>query len=127
MTREEVKHLSDVLKAYSEGKDIQVKKPNGWVTIVELKDDATMLLNPEDYRIKPEPKYIPYANAKEFLKAQKEHGPHILYDKFGYNIITQIEQDSIWINPNQLHQKISFSNLINYKWQDGTPCGTPIE
>lgn len=120
MTKEEAKHLSEILKAYSEGRIIQIHLPSDkWEDTPYPAFDR----HPLNYRIKPEPKYRPYNSAEEFLNAQKEHGPHILYDKFGYNVITQINQDSIWINLYQSHQKISFSKLVNYKWQDGTPCG----
>lgn len=123
MDREEAKHLSEVLKAYSEDKIVEYRKKNTAICTWVIYKGQSIDENFYEYRIKPEPKLRPYANAEEFLQAQKEHGPYILYDKFGYNIITQINQDSIWINPYQYHQKISFGKLVNYKWQDGSPCG----
>lgn len=126
MTREQIKSYMELFKAYSEGKEIEVivpvEKGWKWVPAKELH-----LNDLGSYRVKPELKLRPYANTEELLKAQKDHGPNIAYDKFGYNSITQIEENSIWINPSQYHQKISFDKLVNYTWQDGHPCGILIE
>ena len=125
MTKEEAKHLSDVLKAYSEDKAIEIKVNNKWV----LYDLANKYQMGTPLRIKPEPKYRPYKNAEEFLKAQKEHGPYLkMGSGFYVNIfhindskINYIAHGGIKLNSPEY---LSYTELPNYfTWQDGTPCG----
>ena len=121
MTKEEAKYLSDVLKAYSEGKEIEHLITDGvWECICE---DPTFTEGPMHYRIKPEPKYRPYANAEEFLKAQKEHGPSIRLGKGNksYHLPTDIDDCGIKRGGNLWY----FTDIIVDCWQDGSPCGMP--
>lgn len=130
MNREEAKRLSEVLKAYSEGKIIQWSWNNcdSWNTIVEPWNFETNI-DKITYRVKPEPKYRPYKNAKEFLTAQKEHGIYL-------GLVNRREEDDLFI-PDRVNslgiQWVSiignriFKNYndlaLNYAWQDDTPCG----
>lgn len=120
MTKEEAKHMSEVLKAYSEGEIIQVKVDDYWSTD---RFHGKFNLRPFNYRVLPEPKYRPYANAEEFLKAQKEHGLY-LYDTTAkyliYDFPYEVELKGVTIDG----AKPTFKQLCDrYKWQDGTPCG----
>ena len=122
MTKEEAKYLSEILKAYSEGKTIQWswKNCNSWNTIIGPWD----FINDIDkikYRIKPEPKLRPYANAEEFLKAMKEHGPYMTYIRGNcYYLPIFVGGSTIVVDANQPDYK---DTMESYKWQDGTPCG----
>ncbi len=60
MTPEKCKELLDsgVLKAYSEGKVIQIKKYGLWYDIKQ----TPLFSHDVEYRIKPEPKYRPFTN-----------------------------------------------------------------
>ena len=73
MTKEKAKYLAEVLKAYAEGKTIEVLLDGGWreVNLDEYSLDAEN----EHYRIKKEPKYIPFQNAKECFEEMKKHYP----------------------------------------------------
>ena len=54
MTREEAKELLPVIKAYAEGKTVQIKNKIGiWADLYEPNWDSS----PDKYRIKLEPKY----------------------------------------------------------------------
>lgn len=124
MTIEEALQLSEVMKAYSEGKTIQVKSEgrDPWVDVSWTLQ--TVNTGRYKYRIKPEePKPRPYANAKEFLDAQKEHGPYLIPDKSDkYVLPTQINQDGLGYV--QEYNQMGWYNVFRfYKWQDGTPCG----
>lgn len=76
-----------------------------------------------DYRIKP--KLRPYANAEEFLKAYKEHGP--------YYIQIDLKNDQFYMKPNCVINGgfYTYNDIIciyseflqMFEWQDGTPCG----
>lgn len=126
MTKEEAKHFSDVLKAYSEGKTVEYLKAYGkWECICE---NPTFTRGPMYYRIKPKPKYRPYKNAEEFLKAQKEHGPYVgstyftAEGKSQYWLITAIYDEPLRVRINGNTKSIE-ELLRLYKWQDGHPMG----
>lgn len=60
MNREQAKELLPIIQAFAEGKTIQVQEDIDWCY---LGNDADFNLNPSRYRIKPSPKYRPFANA----------------------------------------------------------------
>lgn len=124
MTREEANHLSIVLKAFSEGKAIQMLDNDGW------KDGFTginLCSKPFSYRIKPEPKLRPFDNSEDFVKMVEEHGKYIklkgsaikylpIYvDNLSIGIHTLTENMVIILPYNEL--------LAKYEFTDGTPCG----
>lgn len=137
MTKQEAAHLSDVLKAYSEGKKIEVKGYDGkWIDTREDTWFATnAMTNPMSYRIKPEPKYRPYANAEEFLKAQKEHGPFIksdLSEFCAYYSIRVVHPQGEGITFSYAlgagDREVCYQQLLDEMyWQDGHPCGIAEE
>lgn len=140
MTKEEVKHLSDVLKAYSEGKEIEKHvwvslscgESEEWQKIDNLTPD---IISHCTLRIKPKPecKYRPYTNAEEFLKAQKEHGPYLKGQvailKGEYHIPQSIQHYGVaWTWTNWPSARSTYVELFDaFTWQDGTPCGKSIE
>ena len=76
MTREEAKQLIPIIKAYSEGKTIQVKYGTTWLdspknVLSGIKVDEQM----DDIRIKPEPKYRPFKDAEECWNEMLKHQP----------------------------------------------------
>lgn len=126
MTKEEAAHLSDVLKAYSEGKTIQIYDRGKWNNCDSI---VYFDAKPKKYRIKPEPKLRPYKNAEEFLQAQKEHGMYLISknkgDRVRLPIIVKAEEIFMYWDPeNPSPTGYMYSDLLNY-WthQDGTPCG----
>lgn len=74
MTREEAKKMLPILVAFAEGKTIQSRC---------IKGDKSLWYDDEDpsfdddfeYRIKPEPKYRPFANAEECWNEMLKHQP----------------------------------------------------
>ena len=126
--REYAKYLSEVLKAYSEGKTIQyeyfdkISKSYKWQDLTEFNK---MNFSYGKYRIKQDPKYRAYKNAEEFLKAQKEHGP--------YYIQIDLKDESYYMLPGNVTNTsfITYNGcqcpymefVLKYVWQDGTPCG----
>lgn len=73
MTREEAKQLLPILQAFADGKDIEYKYEinDNWGILSDAKFDGA----PERYRIKPSPKYRPFANAEECWKEMLKHQP----------------------------------------------------
>lgn len=71
MTRKEVKEMLPVLQAYAEGKEIESLVNGKYYRVLEICNG----MNPKDYRIKPEPKYRPFANAEECWLEMLKHQP----------------------------------------------------
>lgn len=126
MTKEEAKYFSEVLKAYSEDKEIEyLNMDDKWVPKHSPNFDA----GPFRYRIKPELKYRPYNSTEEFLKAQKEHGMYLISKNHSdrARLPLMIKRDSVFMFCYPEDTKLTgytYSDLLNH-WthQDGTPCG----
>lgn len=81
MTRENVKKNMDIISAFAEDKVIQILNERGeWIDLTE-RDGlpmGTLEEEPNIFRIKPEPKFRPFANAEECWNEMLKHQP------FGY-------------------------------------------
>ena len=75
MTREEAKRLLPIIQAFGEGKDIEMRSKNphaqlnGWAKMDEF------IFGNFEYRIKPESKFRPFANAEECWQEMLKHHP----------------------------------------------------
>lgn len=119
MTDEEI---IAVVTAHKEGKTIEVTSKG------ELNWEVTS--NPcwdfvcFDYRIKPEPHYRPFKDAKEVMEAIKEHGDWVV----GFNIlrIVEISKGAIWAGAKP--QPKDFEEAFReYTFADGHPFGKLVE
>ena len=71
MTREVVKKLLPIIKAFAEGKTIQFRTNNrSWVDLVDNNLEINVLF---EYRIKPEPKYRLFKNKEECQNEMQKH------------------------------------------------------
>lgn len=74
MNRKEAAELLPIIKAFSEGKVIQVEQKNGWVDAdwanVSFDDYPSY-----KYRVKPKPKYRPFKDKEECWKEMQKHQP----------------------------------------------------
>ena len=124
MTREQVKELLPIIKAYAEGKTIQYYYGDAdWIDIgpdeaVDFSD------NPSHYRIKPESKYRPFANKEECWKEMQKHQPFgwikSNVDKHLYSILAITNNGCVLID----RSIISFQHFYKYNtFADGTPFG----
>ena len=120
MTQEKAKYLAEVLKAYAEGKPIEVLLDDGWreVNLDEYSLDAEN----EHYRIKKEPKYRPFRSAKECFEEMKKHQPFgwLCWNKV-FIPITKIRPENIEIDGEFYH----FDEVLDKKvtFADGQPFG----
>ena len=73
MTREEAKDLLPIIQAFAEGKVIQCKSSinNEWRGFEEPVFNGL----PDNYRIKPEPKYRPFKTQEECQQEMLKHQP----------------------------------------------------
>lgn len=130
MTREQVKIMLPIMKAFAEGKTIQyLVDGKKWIDI----DDPTFVKQVAYYRIKPEPKYRPFKTKEECWNEMLKHQPFsYITDDLGN--ITQVNRLQLDIF-NELFISISCSPCLfetshlldRYKFIDGTPFGVKEE
>lgn len=129
MNREQAKKLLPLIKAYSEGRDIEFRTGKGeWCTaFMKYIDDLWQ--DNEKYRIKPEPVYRPFKNAEECWNEMKKHQPFGWVKRFGnYTQIITLDNNTV-----TLSNSIGKSSFLSYKdhrqiaFADGTPFGVKIK
>ena len=130
MTREEVKELLPIIQAFAEGKKIQFRCKTGeWLNILN-KFDFT--LSPDDYRIKPEPKYRPFKSQEECWQEMLKHQPFgWLKSKMNgrFRCIGEVygsdEFETVYIalSTSESLSRSSDSMFEQYTFDDGTPFG----
>ena len=126
MTKEKAKYLAEVLKAYAEGKPIEVflDKEFKWGEVPT--DGYHFDVENDSYRIKKEPKYRPFKNAKECFEEMKKHYPigWMYLDKIWDNILVHITE--IGVGYVEFDSCIySFVEAFNkgFTFADGQPFG----
>lgn len=129
MNRKEAAELSPFIKAFGEGKDIEMRSKNphaqlnGWAKMDEF------IFGNFEYRIKPEPKYRPFANAEECWAEMQKHQP-FGFTKFkdtksGYYMVTYIASGAI-VGMN--NTPFSYEDMFDsYTFADGTPFGIKVK
>ena len=132
MTREEAKQLLPIIQAFAEGEIIECRTkpgtisagiPNEWTEIKEIG-----FWNGIEYRIKPEQKYRPFANAEECLAEMQKHQP------FGwvkiedlYRNIANVTICSITFSDNEACDVDYEQAFKNYTFADCTPFGVKLK
>ncbi len=119
MRREEVKDLLPIIKAFGEGKTIQMKWEDKWEDM-DLKNPS-FDSGPSEYRIKPETEYRPYD--PEGLDLSSFLGKKIKHKVTGnLHMIVDLTTEGIFLHHNHY---VSWEILFKeYVYLDGTPCGT---
>lgn len=124
MTREQAKELLPIIQAFAEGKTIQYYF--GGVVWRDVKSNEAIDFrdNPSNYRIKPEPKYRPFANIKECWEEMQKHKPlGWIKDTSTICNIINIQKNGIFIYDGIANRYLNFINVFNLKFADGTPFG----
>ena len=114
MTRENAKALLNILKAYSEGKKIEVFNGKEWINL----ERPFFNSEPNCYRIKTELKYRPFKSVEECWEEMQKHQPFgwYKYNNDNYNLVTY------------LSKRTDFDYLFKtYTFADGTPFGIKEE
>ena len=124
--KEEVKSVMNIIQAFADGKTIQAIDPyeDEWVDQAALNFKA---LFEGQYRIKPEPKYRPFANAEECWQEMKKH------EYFGWIKAKDTSIPSRFIIINSIrNEEVSITSGIDFTYNvlveyytfiDGTPVG----
>ena len=84
MDREQAKYILPIIKAFSEGKTIQWRYITGETSLWWDDNNPTFEVDTFDYRIKPEPKYRPFNNARECMKEIKDKIKQLLIENKYY-------------------------------------------
>lgn len=133
MNRKETAERIKIMQAFVDGKQIQYKEYDGkWK---DVKDPIWSCDN--EYRIKPEPKYRPFANIDECWQEMQKHQPFGWVKKTcgNCNFLHIMELYSTGIVINSVDNFGCFKNLIKTynvafvetTFADGTPFGIKEE
>lgn len=126
MDREHAKELLPIIQAFAEGKAIQSRYING--SNIWLNDNNLSFGDGVEYRIKPEPKYRPFANVEECWQEMQKHNPFawIKYKTDNvYSFIVKVDKDYVYLAVNEYW---SFETLLKkYTFADDTPFGIKEE
>lgn len=126
MNRKEAAELSPFIKAFGEGRIIEFSSitdvSKAWR---EVTDFPIGMIKNFKFRIKPEPKYRPFANAKECWDEMQKHQPFgwviNISNGRAYNLQSVLLEDGV------LYIRSSYVELgrafIDYTFADGTPFG----
>lgn len=132
MDRNQAKEFYPILQAYAEGKVIESRTkpstvkgtyiPNDWTEMKEIE-----FWNNTEYRVKPEPKYRPFRDAKECWQEMLKNQP------FGWVKSTLFKDLALVNRVTTLYVEIN-RDIIDYKdalekftFSDGTPFGVKVE
>lgn len=125
MNRQEAKQLLPIIKAFSEGEKVETKTNTGWVSI----NNMSFAGSPQDYRIKPTPKYRPFKDAEECMTEILKHQPFLKY-KCGsicrdvYLSIVKIKLDGIETDEG----RYEFNDAMDrFTFADGDTFGAKVE
>ena len=132
MNRNQAKKFYPILQAFAEGEAIECRTklsavkgtsvPNDWTEMKEIE-----FWNNTEYRVKPEPKFRPFKDAKECWAEMQKHQP------FGWVKSTLFKDLALVQRVTTLYVEIN-RDIIDYKdtlekftFADCTPFGVKIE
>lgn len=129
----EIQRLFPILEAIKEGKTIQWNDMGVWCDI-DGDDEGfvldTLIGKPDGYRIKPEPTYRPFKDAKECWAEMQKHQPFgWIKCKEGYFNIVYVNDEYAGLADKD-DSAILLASENSYKdntFKDGTPFGVKVE
>lgn len=131
MKREGIKAMLPILQAFADGKVIQMLDNRSiWTDLTEGEGlpIGTLRAEPNSFRIKPEPKYRPFANAEECLAEMQKHQLFGWVKNQGlYRNIANVMICSITFADNEARDVDYEQAFKNYTFADGTPFGVKVE
>lgn len=135
MDRNQAKEFFPIMQAFAEGRVIECRTkpstikgtdvPNDWTEMKEIE-----YWNNTEYRIKPEVKYRPFANAEECWQEMLKHKPFgWIKCKEGYFNIVYIDDYYVGLADKD-NSSILLASINSYQdntFKDGTPFGVKVE
>lgn len=135
MTKEEAKEFYPILQAFAEGKTIECRTKPSFIEGSDVLNDWTEMKEIEfwkhtEYRIKPEPKYRPFKDAKECMAEMLKHQPFgLITCQCAFFHVIYIEDKLIGYGSacgTILHIKFNDA-LKRFTFVDGLPFGVKVE
>ena len=129
MTKEKAEKILPVIQAIINGQKIQVNINNRWEDVDE-NHNCAFLPESYEYRIKPEPKYYPFANVEECWNEMKKHQPFgwVKDNKDGhYALVTSVLTDKKEVYIDGISGLNLYTAINYYTFADGTPFGVKVE
>lgn len=132
MNKEQAKRMLPIIKAFSEGMQIQIKCIDKWETLTEGEGLPInrFMDEPNNIRIKPEPKYRPFANAEECWQEMQKHKPFgwVEYNGCYFNIV-YIDDYHVGLADEKICSILldSEHSCKDIMFPDGTPFGIKEE
>ena len=130
----EIQRLMPIFQAMADGRVIQVSENgNDWIDIDGEEEGLyidTLIDNPQCYRIKPEQKYSPFANAEECWTEMLKHHPFgwVKDNKDGhYALVTSVLTDEKEVYIDGISGLNLYTAINYYTFADGTPFGIKEE
>lgn len=133
MKRENVKKNIGIISAFADGKTIQILNERGeWVDLTEREGLPIGILEeePNNFRIKPEPKYRPFKDAEECWEEMLKHQPFgwIKSDNCYYNVVSISNIDTSMANVSGDIIILNFSDVMeDNTFVDGATFGVKVE
>lgn len=135
MDRNQAKEFFPIMQAFAEGRVIECRTkpstvegtdvPNDWTEIKEIE-----FWNNTEYRIKPEVKFRPFANAEECWQEMLKHQPFgWIKCKEGYFNIVYVDDYYVGFADKD-NSSILLASKNSYQdntFKDGTPFGVKVE
>lgn len=125
MNRKEAAELLPIIKAFSEGKEIQYKSNGSWYPA----ENIAFIGGTQRFRIKPEPKYRLFKDAEECWQEMQNHQPFgwvKLKATRKYFICKAIGDFFAVVGLND--RPTNYDELFEeYIFADGTPFGVKVE
>lgn len=131
MNRKEAAELLPIIKAFAEGKNIEYRSKGfneDWKKVTQIPE---LSFKSFEYRIKPESKYRPFANAEECWQEMQRHQPFgVVKDKYFANYQTHraftclTTKGCYFRGFEDVAFESSFKNLL---FADGLPFGVKVE
>lgn len=134
--KKDINKVMPILQALEKGRTIQFAvNGDSWIDIDGNEEGLfldTLIATPQRYRIKPEPTYRPFKDAKECRAEMLKHQP------FGWlisqngevnSLIIFIDNEGIVIGDrnNGVIGFVTATDLFKIKFADGTPFGVKVE
>ena len=126
MTREQVKEMLPVLQSFADGKTIESRCIKGDKSLW-YDDEDPSFDNDFEYRIKPEPRYRPFRDAKECWEEMQKHQPFWWVKSTLFkdlDLVNRVTTLYIEINREIIDYKDA---LEKFTFDDDTPFGVKME
>lgn len=124
MTREDARKAAEVMLAYADEKEIEIKKGDKWFS----SDEVSFNWFDFEYRVKPESKYRPFESVDECWQEMLKHKPFgwIAKSTRLYAIKT-LDCNTVFIDDGCENRSLLAYFKDSFYFADGTPFGVKEE